>query len=305
MTHPAQDSTHLIEADAVNCGYAKVPVLRDISFSLAPGQIHGLIGANGTGKTTLLRTLAGQLRATGELSVFGQAPFDNPQVMDRAVLAGIDAPLPNGWSARRLFAIGAARHPGWNPGRAQDLLERFELPAATSYSQLSRGQKSALSIVYAFAAGCELVLLDEPYLGLDVQKRALFYEVLAEQMQQAGTTIVLSTHHLHEVERLLDTVLYLGEGKVKMNGPIDELAETVIEVAGGSEEVDRVLGRLGITEAMVREQNPAGVRVLLDLRSSPATADAVYDTAAQVSRSVRVGEVTLEQAVLALSGDGA
>lgn len=228
MTDPAP----LIHAHSLNCGYAQRPVLHEVSFSLAAGLVHGLIGANGAGKTTLLRTLAGQLQFSGELAVFGAQPFDNPAVMDRTTLAGIDAPLPDGWSARRLFAIGAARHRRWDAVRADDLLERFGVPPSTSYSRLSRGQKSALSIIYACASGTELLLLDEPYLGLDVQKRALFYEVLAEQMARPGTTIVLSTHHLHEVETLLDTVLYLDDGGVAMNGPIDDLADAVIEVAG-------------------------------------------------------------------------
>lgn len=295
----------LIRADSLNCGYGKQSVLCNVSFSLAAGLVHGLIGANGTGKTTLMRTLAGQLQFSGGLDVFGAQPFDNPAVMDRATLAGIDAPLPGGWSARRLFAIGAARHRRWDAARADDLLERFGVPAATSYSRLSRGQKSALSTIYACASGAELLLLDEPYLGLDVQKRALFYDVLAEQMVRADTTIVLSTHHLHEVETLLDTVLYLDDGDVAMNGPIDDLADAVIEVAGPTEDVDRMLGRLGTPPELAREELPVGSRVVLDLRTSPAAAESVYETAGQVSDRIRVGEVTLEQAVLALGGEPA
>lgn len=301
MTDPAP----LIHAHSLNCGYAQRPVLHEVSFSLAAGLVHGLIGANGAGKTTLLRTLAGQLQFSGELAVFGAQPFDNPAVMDRTTLAGIDAPLPDGWSARRLFAIGAARHRRWDAVRADDLLERFGVPPSTSYSRLSRGQKSALSIIYACASGTELLLLDEPYLGLDVQKRALFYEVLAEQMARPGTTIVLSTHHLHEVETLLDTVLYLDDGGVAMNGPIDDLADAVIEVAGPREDVDRMLGRLGAPRELVREELSVGSRVVLDLRNSPAAAGSVYETAGQVSDRIRVGEVTLEQAVLALGGERA
>ncbi|HZK32493.1 MAG TPA: ABC transporter ATP-binding protein [Corynebacterium sp.] len=299
------DPVPLIRADSLNCGYGKQPVLHDVSFSLTAGLVHGLIGANGTGKTTLMRTLAGQLQFSGELVVCGARPFDNPAVMDRTTLAGVDVPLPDGWSARRLFAIGAARHRRWDAAQADDLLSRFGVPVSTSYRRLSRGQKSALSIIYACASGAELLLLDEPYLGLDVQKRALFYDVLAEQMDRPDTTAVLSTHHLHEVETLLDTVLYLDGDGVAMNGPIDDLADAVIEVAGPTEDVDRMLGRLGTPPELVREDLSVGSRVMLDLRNSPAAAESVYEAAGQVSDRIRVGEVTLEQAVLALGGERA
>ena len=83
---------------------------------------------------------------------------------------------------------------------------RFDVPAK-AYSSLSRGQKSAVGFIFAVASGCEVMLLDEPYLGLDTQRRELFYQVLREEH---GRTIVISTHHLNEVAGLLDTVSLMG-----------------------------------------------------------------------------------------------
>lgn len=294
--------TPLIDAHALTAGYpTSSDVLHDLSFTLDRGRVHGLIGPNGTGKTTLLRVLAGQLAYTGELSVFGAAPFDNPAVMDRAVLAGIDAPLPAQWSVNKLLAVGAARYPTWDAERAAELVARFHLPGTTRYSAMSRGQKSAASIVFACASGCELLLLDEPYLGLDVEKRESFYLTLRQEMNRQPRTIVLSTHHLHELERFLDTVLFIDSGQVRINGPVEEIAEQIFEVAGPADQVERVLGRLGPVTELTRQDMALGRRSVIDLGDQPVPADTVFELTQQVGGRVRISEVTLEQAVLAMS----
>lgn len=295
-------NTALIHAHGLAAGYRrKQPVIRDLTFNLEPGLIHGLIGANGAGKTTLLRVLAGQLQHEGELRIFGVDPFDNPVTMDRTILAGIDAPLPDGWSLRKLLAVGAARYDTWDEARARELSERFELPARKAYSALSRGQKSAAALVLAVASGCELLLLDEPYLGLDLRKREEFYHLLREEMGQGGRTILLSTHHLHESEKLLDTVLYLEAGQVLIEGPAHELSEQILEIFGANEAVERLLSRLGPVPELHREEISVGRRSIIDLREQPLLADAAYDLAQQIGGRVRVSGVTLEQAVLAMS----
>lgn len=286
MTHP------IIHAQDMVTGYGHKGRLGDLTFELDPGLTHGLIGANGVGKTTLLRAIAGQLKSTG-LTVFGHAPFDNPAVMDRTVLMGIDNPLIDGWNVTKLFRAGAARWPSWNHARAEELVERFELPRK-NYSALSRGQKSAMGIIFAVASGCELMLLDEPYLGLDVAKRQVFYDVLQEEH---GRNIVVSTHHLNEVSGFIDTVLLLGDTVVA--GPIDDFVENIIALTGPADSLDRALSRLQV-RVIAREDTPVGHRAILDLRRTPALADVTFDTA--TSLGLRAGEVSLEQAVLALQG---
>ena len=289
----------MITAISLATGYGPKKVIGGISFSLASGLVHGLIGPNGAGKTTLMRAVAGQLRFSGTLLVDGSSPFDNPTVMDRTVLAGIDTPLPDAWSAAKLLRIGAGRHTSWSQSRAEELAERFSLPLSTRYSSLSRGQKSALSFIYAIASGCELLLLDEPYLGLDVAKREVFYEVLAEG-RDTGRTIVISTHHLHEVEKLLDTVLLLdAASNVVLNGPVDELSEAIVELSGPEEEVSRALARLGGVPVLSTESIATGARAIVDCRDRVGLADCAYDLPGQLGGRLRVRPVTLEQSVLA------
>ena len=122
-------------------------------------------------------------------------------------------------------------------------------------------------------------------------------------MERLPRTIVLSTHHLHESEKLLDTVLFIEAGRAHINGSAQDLAEQILEIVGPADDVDRVLNRLGPVPELRRDEMSIGRRSIIDLRGRPTLADAVFDTARQVSGRVRVSEVTLEQAVLAMSGE--
>lgn len=273
---------------AENLAMQNTPAL---SFALEANLTHGLVGPNGVGKTTLLRMIAGQLKSEG-LKVFGERPFDNQKIMDRIILMGIDNLLFDGWNVDKLFRIGKARWKTWNQERAEELAAQFALPKK-NYSALSRGQKSAMGFIFAVASGCELMLLDEPYLGLDVDKRQRFLEVLREE--QGKRTIVVSTHHLDEIEGYLDTVLLLGEAP--LSGPIESLVDCIVAVTGPAEQVDRALGRLQLP-VLARHSSVHAKRVLIDAR--PNFAECVFDQAAEFG--LRAQEVTLEEAVLALGG---
>lgn len=257
-------------------------------FSFAHSLTHGLVGPNGCGKTTLLRQIAGQILAP-DIRVDGDLPFDNQDVLDRVVLMGIDNPLPEGWNVKKIFAVGKTRWPQWNQDRADELVTKFALPQG-NYSGLSRGQKSAVGFIFAVASGATIMLLDEPYLGLDPQRREVFYEVLREEH---GRTIIVSVHHLNEVAGLLDTVSLLDSTPI--TGPVDDFVESIVELSGPAEKLDRALGRLQVP-VLSRESTQLGDRAVVDAR--PNLADSVFDQAVQLG--LRAQEVTLEKAILAL-----
>lgn len=166
---------------------------------------------------------------------------------------------------------------------------RFDVPAK-AYSALSRGQKSAVGFIFAVASGCEVMLLDEPYLGLDTQRRELFYQVLREEH---GRTIVISTHHLNEVAGLLDTVALMGDSPI--SGPIDDFIEGILELTGPSEALNAAVEELDLP-VLSRETTLVGDRLLADARS--AATEPIFRTAQ--AHGLRINEVSLERAVMAL-----
>lgn len=290
----------IITASNVAVSYGKnEEVLSGITFELEAGKVHGLVGANGVGKTTLLRAIAGQLPATGSLSVFGADPFDNLAVMDHTVLMGIDSPFLGSWTVTKILKIAKARWAYWNQAYAAELLNIFGVDATKHYGKLSRGQRSSVGITVALASGCQLVLLDEPYLGLDAEKRQEFYRIIAAESR--NRTIVISTHHLNEVSNLLDTVLLIDDSGTVLAGAINDLTEAILEVIGSNEAVSRFLSVLDMAGAVIYQEEQAGsTKLKLDLRARQSVMGKVYQIA--VETGVKVTESTLESAVLAVTG---
>ncbi len=224
----------VVTARDLTKSYKGRKALTGLNLDLEEGRIHGLLGRNGTGKSTLLSILAGQIpHEGGGLNVFGQAPFDNAHVMDRVVYAGIDVPFPAGWRPDTVFETAAQRYPGWHQSTAQDLVAEFGLDVHAKYAQLSRGQRSMVGVIVGLAARAPLTLLDEPYLGLDVHNRGVFYTALLREMDVHPRTVVLATHHIEESAKLLDTFLILGrDGLIHHHLDAGDLDDAYVVVSG-------------------------------------------------------------------------
>lgn len=242
------------------------PVLNEAEFILEPGLIYGLVGRNGTGKTTAMSILAGQQRYKGELTVFGQDPWDNKATMDRTVFSGVDTPYPDMWKFQGILDVAARRYPGWHQPTADHLIHQFALDVDTRFSKASRGQRSMLAIVVALAARAELTLLDEPYLGLDVQNREIFYRELMDAQEQHPRTFVLATHNLEESAKLIDAFLILRDGRISQHSA-EELEDAYVvvdnapELASAALHVDQSMGR---TRVVVPRELASGSPLPLD-----------------------------------------
>ena len=209
--------------------FGKKPVLNGIDLNFGPG-IHGLLGRNGVGKSTLLSIIGGQLKPSGgQVEVFGETPFDNARAMDRTALTGVDTSYPT-WSVANVFKGAALRYPHWDQTIADTLIADFSLDGAlsTPYGGLSRGQRAMVAIIVGLASGTELLLLDEPYVGLDLHNTDVFYRHLLEQAD-SGRTIIMATHHIEDAAKVLDTAAILGrDGQIAAHVNADDADEYVL-----------------------------------------------------------------------------
>jgi ABC-2 type transport system ATP-binding protein len=203
-----------------------------VTVDIESGAITGLLGRNGAGKTTLLRILAGQeFPSAGRVHVFGASPLENEQVLRRMVFVREDQAYPD-FKVRHVLRVAPWFYPNWSAELAGELLAEFGLPAGRPIKKLSRGMRSALSIVIGLAARAELTIFDEPYAGLDAVARQLFYDRLLADYAEHPRTVLLSTHLIDEAAGLLERVVVLDRGRVVLAAAADDLRGSVTSVSG-------------------------------------------------------------------------
>jgi ABC-2 type transport system ATP-binding protein len=209
-----------------------INVLDDISFSLAPGEVVGLLGRNGAGKTTLIRTAMGMIRPqVGTVTVFGFDPsVDSVAVKKRLGYVSENQILPPKTTVERVIDLHRSLYPTWDDVFATELLERFGLLPKFRINQLSKGQARQVALICAVAHRPELLLLDEPAGGLDSVARREFLETAVRLLAESGTAILFSSHHMNDVERLAQRVVMLQEGRVFLDCGLDELREDYCRV---------------------------------------------------------------------------
>jgi ABC-2 type transport system ATP-binding protein len=224
--------TPTISVTALSRRYRDQAALDNVSLTVEPGTVTGLLGRNGAGKTTLMRIITGlEFPTTGEVKVFGSAPAENDAVLRRMVFVREEQAYPD-FRVGHAIRVASWFYPNWSAGLADQLLADFGLPPGRRIKRLSRGMRSAVGIVIGLAARAELTLFDEPYAGLDAVARQLFYDRLLADFAEHPRTIVLSTHLIDEVADLLEHVVMLDHGRVVLDVPADEVRGTAMTVSG-------------------------------------------------------------------------
>jgi ABC-2 type transport system ATP-binding protein len=205
-------------------------------FTLGPldlrvprGFVTGMVGANGSGKTTTLRTLLGLIRADAGSTVM--PPMDQVGVaFDQPFL------LPY-WRIREAAAVYAASRPGWDQDWFDRLCRRFRLRADERVKELSRGEGNKLMIALAMGNRPDLLILDEPTSGLDPAARADLVDLLREHMGRAEASLLFSTHITSDLENFADHIVFVDGGRIVYSGPLDQLVEDFAYVKGAPEDL--------------------------------------------------------------------
>jgi ABC-2 type transport system ATP-binding protein len=224
--------TPTISVAGLSRRYRGQAALDNVSLTVEPGTVTGLLGRNGAGKTTLLRIITGlEFPTTGEVKVFGAAPAENDAVLRRMVFVREEQAYPD-LRVGHAIRVASWFYPNWSAELAGQLLADFELPLGRRMRRLSRGMRSAVGIVIGLAARAELTLFDEPYAGLDAVARQLFYDRLLADFAEHPRSIVLSTHLIDEVADLLEHVVMLDRGRVVLDAPAEETRGTGMTVSG-------------------------------------------------------------------------
>jgi len=221
----------VIEAQGMSKSYGNFNALDDISFAVQPGSIVGLIGPNGAGKTTTLKALLGLIQFDGDLSVLGADPRkERHSLMESLCFIADVGVLPRWLKVSNALDYAAGVHPKFNRQRAEEILAATNIPMNKRVKQLSKGMVTQLHLSLVMAIDVELLILDEPTLGLDILYRKSFYESLLNDYCDKQTSIIISTHQVEEIESLLTHLLFIDKGKIILDSAMDDLASQYGEV---------------------------------------------------------------------------
>jgi ABC-2 type transport system ATP-binding protein len=218
-----------ISFEGVARRYGDKLVLRELSLRVRPGEIHALLGRNGCGKTTALRILLGFLEPhAGRSQVLGvdsQALGVNER--GRIGYVSEDHRLYRWLRVADVLAFEGGTRPRWDRGFADSAVARCGLAPRLRVGQLSRGQRAQLALIVAVASRPEVLVLDDPALGLDLVMRRELLEVMIDLLSERGLAVLFSSHFLDDVERVADRISILHQGSLIVNAPADELKRRV------------------------------------------------------------------------------
>ncbi|MCB1034749.1 MAG: ABC transporter ATP-binding protein [Acidobacteria bacterium] len=219
----------VIETCDLTKRFGRKAALHNLSLSLPRGGVHAVVGSNGAGKSTLFRVLLGMLTPTAGWSrVLGEDSRDlSPEIRGRIGLVHEEHTLPGWMSVRALKEMQRSFYPRWREDTYREVLGHFSVLPDQKVGQLSRGERAGLNLALALAQGPELLILDEPTLGLDVVAKQAFLESLLFAGERHECTVVYCSHQMDEVERVADNLVILERGKLKGMAAPEEFCRRV------------------------------------------------------------------------------
>ena len=229
-----------VKAQGIIKNYDSNKALDGIDLEVRSGQVLGLIGPNGAGKSTLLQSVLGLLNTEGHLEVLGLDPRKDRHKLLQKVCSITDvAVLPKWMTVEQVLQYVDGVHPRFNLEKANSIISRTNIRTDSKIKALSRGLVVQLHLSIVMAIDAELLVLDEPTLGLDLVYRKEYYSQLIEDYYDGNKTILISTHQVEEIEGVLSDAIFMNQGRVVMKDSIDSINERFLELRPNQESLER------------------------------------------------------------------
>ena len=208
--------------------YDDTLALNGISLDFQPGKVYGLLGRNGAGKTTLLKLIANMLTPTS-----GEILRDEIALQEGSICFSRDNnPYFMQQKVKTLFYLAGRIYPNWDEAYAHELAQLFDLKVKKQYQRLSKGQQTMVSLVIALASNAPILLLDEPYSGLDPVNREHFYRHLRERYLDNDRLVIFSSHLINEVEGYFEEGIIMDQGNILINESMEAIKEKSFKISG-------------------------------------------------------------------------
>ncbi|WP_196137928.1 ABC transporter ATP-binding protein [Aliikangiella sp. G2MR2-5] len=230
----------IIKAKGLSKSYGSFDALKGVDFSIERGRIVGLVGPNGAGKTTVLKAILGLTSFDGELEVLGLNPSrQRHQLMQKVCFIADVALLPKWLKVKEAVEFVTEVHPHFNLERAKHFLGKTKINWNSKVKELSKGMVTQLHLALVMSIEAELLVLDEPTLGLDILYRKEFYNQLLAEFFDEGRSILVTTHQIEEVENLLTDLIFIKDGEIVLDSSMDEVADKYFEVMVSRDDAEK------------------------------------------------------------------
>lgn len=221
----------MIEVNNLSFEIDDKEILKDVNLKIGKGKIFGIIGPNGVGKTTLLRCLTGIYNPTwGNVSYDGQIVYDNPKVKNKIGYVADENIMHTNFKVSEILKYYKYSYTDFDEERFSELNKIFKIPTNKFIFQLSKGMKMRLSIMLAFSIQAKYLILDEPTSGLDAILKNKLLNIFADEVFENNTTIIISSHHLGELERICDDVAILDEGTISYENSLENMKNKIKKI---------------------------------------------------------------------------
>ena len=228
----------VLSARGLTKRYGKRVAVDSVDFDIPAGRIVGLIGPNGSGKTTTLKAALGLVPFEGELSVLGFDPrTQRDELMKDVCFIADVAILPRWLRVKDAVDFVAGVHPRFDRATAERYIAHTKLRPGMKVKEMSKGMIVQLHLALVMAIDARLLVLDEPTLGLDIIYRKQFYQNLLEDYFDEKKTVIITTHQVEEVEHILTDLLFIRDGKIVLSASMDEIGERYMEVMVPAEKI--------------------------------------------------------------------
>ena len=230
-----------IEVKNISHKFKDKVVCDNISMDFEENKIYGLLGKNGAGKSTLINIITNQLICNnGEVKIFGKNPREDVSVLEDVCVVREKEFFDLAYKVKDIFKAYSCFYKDYDYELQDKLCMLFEINKKLVYKKLSRGMKTLVSNIIGICSNSPITIFDEPTIGLDAVNRQEFYNVLLESYMHKNRTIIISTHLINEVEELLEKVVMIKDGKVKVDNYIDEVRDKSYYISGKREDLNRL-----------------------------------------------------------------
>ena len=253
----------MICAKEITFNYKNKSLFKDLNLNLECGNIIGLFGKNGAGKTSLLKLITGLLKPNeGSFNIDNFTPFDRfPDYLKEIYFVSEEMYHPN-LSLKKYIKLYAPFYKNFDESKMQRILDEFELKDSTKLQQISFGQKKKFMIAFALSTNCKYLFLDEPTNGLDIPSKSIFRKVLVNSVDE-NQLVIISTHQVKDIENLIDEIVILNNGKITLHKDIDSISKKI--------QFKNIVNINDYEDIIYKEKSLEGYKVMLPVKNNIET----------------------------------